>query len=348
MRPNTQAAWPFGRRAMTLIEIYFTGRGFMFYRDKTCVVTGGTGFIGGHITRHLLQQGARVRVIAHQRADDWPHENVEVVRADLSQQDDCLRALADAECVFHCAGAVSAAGVTVGRGANPMAPITINTVLTAQVLQAAWTRQVERILIFSSSTGYPDVAHPVREEEMWDAPPATPYFGYGWSRRYMEVLAEFVTRRSDTKVAICRPTAVYGPHDNFDPATSHVIPALIHKAVTKMNPFEVWGTGEDIRDSLHVDDLARGCLLLLQKHAECDPVNIGLGQGHSVRELVEIILAAAGHNDVELNFDASRPTTIPVRLADVSKARDVLGFEPRISLRDGITDTVKWYQTHIG
>ena len=179
---------------------------------------------------------------------------------------------------------------------------------------------------------------------MWDAPPATPYFGYGWSRRYMEVLAEFVTQRSDTKVAICRPTAVYGPHDNFDPATSHVIPALIHKAVTKMNPFEVWGTGEDIRDSLHVDDLARGCLLLLQKHAECDPVNIGLGQGHSVRELVEIILAAAGHNDVELNFDASRPTTIPVRLADVSKARDVLGFEPRISLRDGITDTVKWYR----
>ena len=101
------------------------------------------------------------------------------------------------------------------------------------------------------------------------------YFGYGWMRRYFEMLGEFVSRQSSTRVAIVRPTAVYGRHDDFEPATSHFVPALVRRAVERARPFEVWGTGDETRDLLHVTDLARGCLLALEHHACADPVNIG-------------------------------------------------------------------------
>jgi GDP-L-fucose synthase len=161
-------------------------------------------------------------------------------------------------------------------------------------------------------------------------------------RRYFEHLAEFVASRSTVKVAVVRPTAVYGPHDDFDPASSHAIPALVRKAAEKLNPFEVWGSGNEMRDFLHVDDFARGCLLAIEKHAVCDPLNIGYGSAVSVRQVVETILKASGH-DVPVRFDTSRPTTIPVRLVDTSKARRLLGFEPKIPIEAGLSDLVRWY-----
>ena len=317
-----------------------------FYRDKLWLVAGGSGFIGTAITQALLAEGGRVRIPVHRRAPIVQDPAIETMSADLTCQEDCLRVMDGVDGVFHAAGAVSAAGVTTGR--NPLAPITTNLILTTQLFQAAWTAGVDRFMMFSSSTAYPVTAHPVREEELWDGPTHPSYFGYGWSRRYMERLAEFVAKQSKVKVAIVRPTAVYGPHDNFDPATSHMIPALIRKAVERLNPFEIWGTGDEVRDNLHVEDLARGCLLALEKHAVADPINIGLGQSATVRETAEIILRAAGHTGADLRFDASKPTTIPVRLVDISKARRLLGFAPRYSLEDGLGQTVAWYRGHAG
>jgi GDP-L-fucose synthase len=144
-------------------------------------------------------------------------------------------------------------------------------------------------------------------------------------------------------VAICRPTAVYGRHDDFDPRTSHVIPALIRRATEKENPFVVWGSGKEIRDFLHITDLVDGCLLLMEKHAICDPVNIGYGKTVTIKEIVEIILKATGHDSAKIEFDASKPTTIPVRMVDTRKASRILGFEPSVSLEDGLDDTVRWY-----
>jgi len=264
--------------------------------------------------------------------------------ADLTRQEDCLSALNGIDYVFHAAGAVAAAAVTTS---NPMAAITANLVLTSQVLQAAWTAKVGRVLIFSSSTGYPAVNHPVKEEEMWTGSTHPTYFGYGWMRRYLERLGEFVASKSSVKVAIARPSAVYGRHDNFDPKTSHVIPALIRRAVAKENPFVVWGTGEDVRDSLHVTDLVRGCLLLLEKHSIADPVNIAYGKGYSIKETIEIILKAAGHAKVDVRFDVTKPSTIPFRMMDTTKAKQLLDFEPRIAFEDGLRDTVAWYKQSI-
>jgi len=267
-------------------------------------------------------------------------ERIEIFRADLLKEKDCLEAAKGVDYIFHAAGTVGSAAVKVDKA---MATITSNLVLTAFMLQAAWAEGVKRFLLFGSSTGYPVADYPIKEEEMWNAPPFQGYFGYGWMRRYLERLGEFVHSQSEMKIALVRPTAVYGRRDNFDPESSHVIPALIRRASAKENPFEVWGRGDVVRDFLHVSDLAHGCLLMLEKYAKCDPVNIGYGQGVTIKEIVHFILETAGHENVKVVFNTSKPSAISIRLVDTAKARKVLGFEPKITLKDGIRDTVEWY-----
>jgi len=316
----------------------------MFYKEKVVLVTGGTGFVGTHIVQELLKHEAKVRVPIHNRPLVIKDEHIETIKADLTKQEDCLQAVKGADYIFHAAGAVAAAAVTAS---NPMEAIIANLVLTSRILQAAWTGNVERILIFSSSTGYPVADYPIKEEQMWSGPPHPTYFGYGWMRRYLEILGEYISSKSKVKVAIVRPTAVYGRWDNFDPKASHVIPALIRRAVEKENPYVVWGTGDEVRDFLHITDLARGCLLMLEKCADCDPVNIGYGKVVTIKEIVNMILKAAGHTDAEVIFDASKPTTIPFRMVDTSKAKKILEFEPAVSLEEGLKDTVEWYKERI-
>jgi len=313
----------------------------MFYEGKLVLVTGGTGFVGMHIVQELLKTNAKIRIPIHTRPLLIKDERIETIHADLTKQEDCLNAVKGVDFVFHAAGAVAAAAITTS---NPMAAITTNLILTAQILQAAWTENVERVLIFSSSTAYPDAKYPVKEEEMWKGPPHPVYFGYGWMRRYLEILGEFVASKSKVKVAIVRPSAVYGRFDNFNPKTSHVIPALIRRAVEKETPFIVWGTGNEVRDFLHITDLARACLLMLEKCATCDPVNIGYGQGITIKEIVEMILKVAYHADVNVVFDPTKPTTIPYRMYDITKAKTLLDFEPHVMLEEGIKDTVEWYK----
>lgn len=315
-----------------------------FYDGKFVLVTGGTGFVGMHIVQELLKNGARIRIPIHNRPLIIKGEKIDTIQADLTKQEDCLEAVKGVDYVFHAAGAVAAAGVTTS---NPMAAITANLILTAQILQASWTANVERMLIFGSSTGYPVTNYPVKEDEMWHGPPHPTYLGYGWMRRYLEKLGEFVASKSNLKIAIVRPTAVYGRWDNFDPKTSHVIPALIRRAVKKENPYIVWGSGEEVRDFLHITDLARACLLMLEKYATCDAVNIGYGKVVTIKEIVQMVLKAAGHDNAEVVFDSTKPTTIPFRMVDTSKAEKLFSFKPMLSLEEGIRDTIEWYLSTI-
>ena len=314
----------------------------MFYKNKSILVTGGTGFVGTNFLEELVRlEPKKIRVPVHRRPLRVKSELIEAVRVDLSRLEDCESVCKGVDYVIHAGGAVSAAAVT---NSNPMAVITTNLVVTSQMLQAAWTMNVERFLLPGSTTVYPAAERPIREEEIWNGPTYPTYFAYGWMRRYLERMAEFVAQKSQMKIALLRPTAVYGRHDDFDPVRSHVIPALIRKAVERMEPYEVWGSGDEIRDFFHITDMVRGCLLALEKHATCDAINLGYGKGFAIQDVVRIILKETGHQNAKVVFNTSKPTTIPFRVVDIEKARTVLGWEPRVTLEQGLADTIKWYQ----
>jgi GDP-L-fucose synthase len=308
-----------------------------FYKGKTVLITGGSGFVGMHFVQELLKRGSKVRTTHRLRRVVSEKEGAEVLRADLSQMADCMAVSRDIDYVVHCAGSVGAAGLD---SYEQMESIVLNLVLASQMLQASWTSKVKKFLLFSSSTAYPVADYPIRENEMWIGYPHLSYFGYGWMRRYLERLGEFVAQKSDMKVIVVRPTAIYGRCDN----SGHVIPTLIKRAVEKENPYVVWGSGKETRDFLHVTDFVRGSLLALEKLETFDPINIGYGKSARIRELVDIILEASGHKNATVEFDNSKPSSIPCRKVDISKAEYLLGFKPKVSLEEGIRDTIRWYK----
>jgi len=293
-----------------------------FYENKKVLVTGGTGFCGQHVTQELLRHGARVSYAPHKLFD-------------FTLEDHCMEAVADRDCVFHFAGAVGSAGASP---VSMMSAIATNMALTSRVLHACWKQGVERVLLCSSSTVYPEGDHPMSEDEALDGPTHSAYFGYGEMYRYFEKLADFVAAESDMRIVRVRPTAVYGRHDK----SQHVIPSLIRKALAEDDPFEVWGTGEETRDFLHVTDLARGCVEMLASPFPVDVVNIGYGASYPVSDVAEMILRAAGH-EAEIVYNAERPIAIPHREVDTTKAY-ALGWEPQVPLHEGLIDTVNWFK----
>ena len=189
---------------------------------------------------------------------------------------------------------------------------------------------------------YPDVSHPVNEDEAFDSNPHTLYRGVGWMKRYVEKVIEYYQDISDTKFGMVRTTAIYGPHDAFN-ENGHAIPQLIMKADSGMNPFEVWGDGTQMRDFIYVDDVVDAVMEVVEKAPTGRPYNAATGHGTTVTELVETITDIYGYSP-EFNYDTTKPTMIPVRLVDVSRIKDELGWEAKHDLRTGLEKTIEWYK----
>ena len=308
------------------------------------LVTGGSGFIGSHIVSSLLKNGADVLVTEHRSHVVYEHDRLEKITADISDLQQCERAVEGVDMVVHAAGVVGSAGITPS---DEMIGINYNLQLTGNILQTCWKAGVSKVLVFGSSTSYPPAEHPVTENELWSGQPHPAYFGYGWMRRYIECLAEYVSQKSSTDIIVIRPSAVYGPNDNFDPASGHVIPSLITRALSKEDPFIVWGTGNEVRDFIYAKDFAKGCLQALRNLTKFDVINIAKGEGVSVRELAEHVLRITGHERADLQFDANKSMTLPIRLMDISRAKNELGFTPAISIKDGLELTVQWRLNHL-
>ena len=313
-----------------------------FYKNKNILVTGGSGFIGSNFLVKLSKLDAKITATIHKNTLQFNATGIKVLKTDLNSLDEAIKATKNIDYVFHCAGGISSAGTTVS---NPMSVLSTNIILTMRLLEASWINGVKRFLIFSSgTTGYPPYEHSVIENDFWIDDPAPVYFGYGWSRRFNEIISKFVHDKSDMKISICRPSAPYGKYDNFDINTGHVVPALIARAVKKENPFVVWGNGDELRDFIYASDFVEGCLSLLEKKSDCDPVNISFGKSSTIKTLVNYILKSTNHLNADLIFDESKPTTIPVRKINNSKAIGELDFSPSISLEEGINKTVGWYK----
>lgn len=312
-----------------------------FYSEKKVLVTGGTGLIGMALVELLVQEAARVRVVALDDSASLP-EGVEFLRLDLMRWQACVKACQGMDYVFHLACVKGGIGLSGSRAADFLEG---NSLLSLHMLKAARECGVKKYLYSSSIAVYPD-AEIFREDEVWDRPPHPSNNKYAsWGKRISELQCEAYLEQYGYKTCIVRPANIYGPHDNFDPATAMAVPALISRICQGENPLVVWGDGNQIRDFLYVKDCARGMLMAMEKYYECDPLNLGSGVPTTIRELVETIVKHTPHT-ARLEWDTSRPVGNKIRLMDMTKAQEKLGFYPEYSLDQGIKETIEWYLAH--
>lgn len=315
-----------------------------FFNGINVLVTGAAGLAGSNIVAKLISIGAHVRAIVHLKAPVIQDKRIEYVKADLTAKQDCIRVVQDMDVVFHCAASTSGAAVIEK---TPLAHVTPNLVMNAQLLEAAYIAKVNRFLWLSSTVAYPPSGtRPIEEEELLEGEPFEKYHFAGWMKRYTEILCQsYSTKLKDPLMTVVlRPTNIYGEHDDFNFETSHVLPALIRKVVERHDPIEVWGDGEDIRDFIYVGDFVEACIMAMEKVVNYCPMNIGYGKGYSVKEVLNIILEEADYRDARILFNPSKPSMIPIRLVNISKAKRILGFEPKIGIREGIQKTLEWYR----
>lgn len=316
----------------------------MDFTGKKVLIAGGAGFIGTNLALRLARQGARLRLTLHDKPLQADIPGAEFLKVDLRQPEDCARAVDGMDFVFLCAAQTSGAAVI---RTTPLVHITPNVLINTLLLDAAHRARAKKFCFISSGAAYPPTGdRPVAETEMFDGDPNDVYFAAGWMKRYAEILCRTYAEKiaEPMPTIVVRPSNIYGPYDKYDFAVSHVTAALIRRVVERHSPLEVWGTGADIRDVIYIDDFIDGLLAAFATDRPFLAINICSGQGHSVRQILEKILAADGYANAVVRYDPSRPSTVPVLLMDNSAARAQLGFEAKTSLDEGLRRTIQWYR----
>lgn len=313
------------------------------FNQKKILVCGGTGFVGSNMIEALLGFGAHVCATHHKGRQQIIDPRIEYVEANLLQKEDCARVVAGMDFMIMAAANTSGAAV---MEKTPLVHVTPNVIMNALMLEAAYEAGVKKFLWLSSNATYPVTDWPVKEDEMWSGPPFEKYFSVSWMKRFGEIMCEmYATKiKNPMQVVVVRPANIYGEYDDFEWETSHVVPALIRKVVERHDPIEVWGDGNEIKDLIYVKDFVKGALSALSIMESFDPINIGTGVPVTVKDVLAAIIAADKYDDARIVFNASKPTMIPKRLIDVSKAEHLLGFKATTPLAEGIARTVAWYK----
>jgi GDP-L-fucose synthase len=308
-----------------------------YYKNKSVLVTGGTGLIGRPLVEMLVELGATVTVVSLDDPTRAPH-GCTFVKADLREFSNCVEVCKNHEIVFQLAGVKGSPLMTRERPASFFVP-TIQ--FSINMMEAARRCGVERFL-FTSSVGVYQPAEVFYEDSVWSTFPSPNDRFAGWAKRMGELQAEAYKIEYDwDKISIVRPANVYGPFDNFDPDNAMVIPALIRRAVEGERPLTVWGDGSPIRDFIHSHDVARGMLLAVEKGIN-EPLNLGSGSGVTIKELTEIISRNVPGGPIELVWDSSKPNGDHKRLMDMKRAKSY-GFLPQIGIEEGVKETINWY-----
>ena len=300
------------------------------------LVTGGGGFLGRRIARTLEERGATPIVV---RSADY----------DLTDPVRVRSALADAAPDY----AIHAAAVVGGIGANRMHPGRFfyeNAVMGVHLIHEAWRAGIRKLVIVGTVCSYPKfTAVPFHEEDLWDGYPEETNAPYGLAKKMLLVQGQAYREEYGFDSAFVIPTNLYGPGDNFDYDTSHVIPAMIRKCIEARgagaDEVVLWGTGDPTREFLYVDDAAEGIVLALQHLEGPEPVNLGSATEISIRDLAGLIARITGFEG-RFAWDPSKPDGQPRRAVDGSKAQRLLGWSPHVGIEEGLQRTVEWYLEH--
>jgi GDP-L-fucose synthase len=295
------------------------------------LVTGGGGFLGSHLVERLEADGHEV--VAARRRD-----------YDLTSMDDTARLFADSrpELVFHLAAEVG--GIGANR-ANPGRYWYANLIMGAHVLEQSRVHAVGKLVIAGTVCAYPKhTPVPFREESLWDGYPEETNAPYGVAKKAVLVGAQAYREQYGLDAVFLLPANLYGPGDNFDLETSHVIPALVRKMLEGGDEVVLWGDGSPTREFLYVDDCVEALCLAAERYDGSDPVNLGSGHEISIRDLANLVAEVIGFAG-EIRWDESMPNGQPRRSLDASKARELFGWEARTPLRDGLERTVAWYRS---
>jgi GDP-L-fucose synthase len=309
------------------------------FENKRILVTGGAGFLGSHIVDNLLQKrGVSESQIVLLRSKD----------SDLRVYDNCRKAAENVDIIIHLAARVG------GIGFNQKHPGTLfydNIIMGAQLMEAARLSKVGKFVQIGTVCAYPKFTPPpFKETDLWNGYPEETNAPYGIAKKSLLVMAQAFRQQYGMNVIYLLPVNMYGPKDNFNLESSHVIPALIRKFIEATEKEEeevvVWGTGQASREFLYVEDAAEAIILAAEKYNKADPVNLGTGREITIRDLVTVIAQLTNFSG-QIVWDTSKPDGQPRRCLDTSRAKMEFGFEAKTSFVLGLQKTIEWYRQNL-
>jgi GDP-L-fucose synthase len=308
-----------------------------FLGGRRVVVTGGAGFLGREVCSALEAFGPSS--ILTPRSFEFDLRRREAVRR--------LLRMTKPEVIVHLAAVVG--GIGANR-ANPGLYFYDNAIMGIQLLEEARLAKVAKVVLIGSICSYPKHAPvPFREDDLWNGYPEETNAPYGLAKKMLMVQAQAYRQQYGMNAITLLPVNLYGPHDNFNPETSHVIPALIRKAIEAREAgvtfLDAWGTGSASREFLFVRDAARGIAAAAERYDKPEPVNLGSGREITIRQLAETICRLCRFNG-EIRWNPSQPDGQPRRCLDVTRAREEFGFEASTPFAEGLRQTVAWYESH--
>jgi GDP-L-fucose synthase len=308
-----------------------------FWPDKRVVVTGGAGFLGSFVVEQLRAKGCRQVIVPRSR--DYDLVNMEDVHR--------LYAEATPDILIHLAARVGGIGA---NQANPGRFFYDNLMMGAQLIEEGRQQRLQKFVAIGTICAYPKFAPvPFNEDDLWTGYPEETNAPYGLAKKMMLVQSQAYRQQYGFNSIVLFPVNLYGPRDNFDLATSHVIPALIRKCVEAREAgateIVVWGDGSPTREFLYVEDAAEGIVLAAEQYNDPQPLNLGTGEEISIKALAVMIATEVGYQG-QIAWDKTKPNGQPRRCLDVSRIKQAIGFQARHALRDGLRKTIAWYHAH--